>query len=273
MNLQRIKTWLLNLLGETPTAYLQALRFVMIARSDALRDPETALLSHFLKENDLALDIGANGANWTYYLQQAVGKKGRVFAFEADPYYARATALAIRWMGLKGTTLFSFGLSDQNEQVALRIKDASGERMSGLSHIDKTNQAPNEAVQSIQLKVLDEMIAEYPALSETKLIKCDVEGYEFFVLRGAKILLQTAQPILIFEIGNFEMQGYTKADLNLFLKDLHYDIFALTAAQKLIEVPESLVHPEAMSVNRIAIPEKQVNLLDPALFMRFGPNA
>ena len=246
--------------------YLQALRFVMIARSEALRDPETALLPDLLETNDVALDVGANGGNWTYYLQQAVGKNGQVLAFEADPYYARATELAIRWTGLKGTTLFPFGLSDQHETVNLRIKDVKGKRMSGLSHIDKSSPTSAGGVQRIQLRVLDEMMTEYPALKQTKLIKCDVEGYELFVLRGAKKLLQMAQPTLIFEIGNFEAQQYSESDLGLFLKDLGYQIFTLTTTQKLVPVSDNLTHPAAIGVNRVALTPTQINHLHPTLF-------
>ncbi|MEZ5301318.1 MAG: hypothetical protein R3F11_11795 [Verrucomicrobiales bacterium] len=52
-----------------------------------------------------------NGADWTQQMHKRVAPKGKVHAFEADPYYAKATGMAIKLMRMDGVTLFPFGLS------------------------------------------------------------------------------------------------------------------------------------------------------------------
>jgi hypothetical protein len=62
------------------------------------------------------------------------------------------------------------------------------------------------------------------------LIKIDVEGGEFAVLKGAEKLLKRAQPILIFEcgMGASEYYGTTPEALFDYLNQLGYGIFLLS---------------------------------------------
>jgi len=87
---------LIAIIGNKALAYIQALRFIYLLKTDKSPDPEVQLLPNLLRRGDTAIDVGANGANWTYHLYQSIGKKGEIFAFEADPYYALATELTIK---------------------------------------------------------------------------------------------------------------------------------------------------------------------------------
>ncbi len=261
MNNQDIKTTLINVIGETPTAYIQALRFVYILLAKQKADPETALLSAFLHKGDTAIDVGANGADWTTHLHRAVGDNGAVFAFEADPYYALATGIAVKLMGLKGVRLFPFGLSDSNEEVTLRVTDADGSRLAGLSHIEKGGVKNGRGLKTIQLKPLDSLVREFPALASAGVIKCDVEGYELFVFRGAVEILKQARPVVILEIGNFEEQGYTAKDVVEFFDTRDYRMYAMTAPNTLALTNAALEHAGAISVNRIMIPKEKIDAL------------
>ncbi len=265
MNNQDIKTTLINVIGEKPTAYIQALRFVYIQYAKQKADPETALLSAFLCKGDTAVDVGANGADWTTHLHRAVGGNGTVYAFEADPYYALATGIAVKLMGLKGVRLFPFGLSDSNEEVTLRVTDADGSRLAGLSHIEKGGEKNGRGLKTIHLKPLDSLVREFPALATAKVIKCDVEGYELFVFRGAVEILSQARPVVILEIGNFEEQGYTAQDVYEFFDARNYIAYAMTAANTLGRTNAALEHAGAISVNRILVPKEKVDALRKAI--------
>jgi len=233
-------------------AWLHGRRFVRLVHK-LKQDPETAILNKLLKPGDVVIDVGANGANWTYFLSRAVGPEGRVLAFEADPYYARATGWAIRHMRLRNTTLFPFGLSDRMETVYLRTIGDTGARLSGTSSVDREDGAEARGT-PVQLVTLDSLIKERPELAEARLIKCDVEGYEWFVLKGTQKILKKARPVLIFEMGWYEAQGYLPEDLCGWLKDRHYEIFALARNGLLVTVDTGLRHPDAATVNRVALP-------------------
>jgi FkbM family methyltransferase len=251
---ERIKRLLLAVLGERGTAWMQAIRFVYLIRNERFRDPEVDLLPRFLKRGGVAIDVGANGANWTYYLHEAVAPDGWVFAFEADPYYALATQHALRLLRLHRARLFPFGLSERRERAALRVRDPGGARASGLSYVDKAAVPGSPDTETISLESLDALADDHPDLGQVMLIKCDTEGYEWFVFRGAERLLQQARPVILLEVGHFERQNYTATELCTWFAERGYAGFALTAGGRLVRTDPDLHHGDAITVNRFMLP-------------------
>jgi FkbM family methyltransferase len=258
LNKQKVKSLLIQTLGETPVAFIQAVRFVYLLHNHSCKDPEIKLLKRFLKEGDVAVDIGANGADWTYELHKCVGKKGQVYAFEADPYYARATALAVRIMRMEGVKLFSFGLSDSEESAVLCVTDMKGLRVSGLGYIDRNAKGG----ETVHLRKLDSLIQELPRLLETALIKCDVEGYELFVFKGAEEVLKKARPFIILEVGDYERQGYSACDVFNFFEKREYLSLAMVNDADLAPTGPMLDQDRAIGVNRVLVPREKKEAID-----------
>jgi FkbM family methyltransferase len=259
MNTQLIKTRLIETIGEKPTAFLQALRFVYLIKTKSKMDPEISLLPKLLKKGDTTIDVGANGADWTYWLHINVGSSGMVYAFEAEPYYATATDLAIKLLRLKGVRLFPYGLSDAEGEVALRVTDPKGLRLTGESHIDRNSSGENFGVKRVKVKPLDSFIDDLPGLARTKLIKCDVEGYELFVFRGAVEVLDSSRPFVILETGNYEMQGYSGKDIFDFFHRREYVPFSMIGDNALARTNTAMGHEKAISVNRVLVPEERLS--------------
>ncbi len=258
MNTQQIKTRLIKTIGERPTAFLQALRFIYLLYIKQRTDPEIALLPKLLNEGDTAIDVGANGANWTYWLHENVGRTGSVYAFEADPYYAIATDLAIKLLRLRGVRLFPYGLSNVEEKVVLLVHDSKGLRLTGKSHIDRNANECGVGAKSVRLRRLDALLDDLPKLATTKLIKCDVEGYELFVFRGAVEIIERSRPFIILETGNFEIQGYSSRDVYDFFDSREYVSLAMVGDNTLAKTDAAMEHREAISVNRVLIPKEQL---------------
>ena len=262
MNTQLIKTCLVRALGSKFTAYLQAFRFVFLILKGRNPDPEFKLMPRFLKKGDIAVDVGANGANWTYVLHSCVGKGGFVYAFEADPYYAMATDIAIKVMRLKGAHLFPFGLSDKNEECALRVSNEDGLRYSGLGYVDREADKNDKGTELVKLVTLDSMTQKYPQILKTALIKCDVEGFELYVFKGASEVLTKARPVVILEAGNYDTQGYSAKDLYDFFESRNYLSFAMIGNAMIAETNSSLDSDKTISVNRILIPLEKIGTVN-----------
>jgi len=262
INTSKIKTILIRVLGESITSYIQSIRFVYLVRKQQNHDSELDYIQHFLKNGDVAIDVGANGADWTEALHRHVGKDGRVFAFEADPYYAKATNLAIKFMRLKNVTFFGFGLSDKDGGSYLKIYDSKNQRISGTGYVNHNADCGDPVFVPIILKRLDSLVDTCPELLKASLMKLDVEGHELNILKGANILLQKARPILILEVGNYEKHGYSSSDLHDFLVERNYCAFAVINNERLEVTDRMLNHKKAKSVNRIIIPKEKVKYFD-----------
>ncbi len=240
-------------------AFIQALRFIKLLYTKKSIEPEILLLPKFLRRGDTTIDVGANGADWTYWLHRNVGKTGLVYAFEADSYYAVATDLAIKLLRLKGVQLFPYGLSDVEEEVALRVTDPAGLRLTGTSQIDRNADANNVGVKRVKVKRLDSLMEDFPRLVETKLIKCDVEGYELFVFRGAMRIIERSRPFVILEIGHYDTEGYSGRDVYNFFDSREYISLAMIGDNTLARTNPAMEHEKAISVNRVMVPKERLS--------------
>jgi FkbM family methyltransferase len=224
-------------------------------------DPETALLSRFLKPGDVGVDIGANGANWTLAIGNAVKPGGRVFAFEADPYYAKVTEHTLRILLRRDVTLLPYGLSERDEVVRFRVLDEHGRRLSGRSGVAPVNHSSGLGLRDVHLRRLDDLISEYPQLRKCRFIKCDVEGYELFVFRGAVAILQCSRPAVVLEAGDFSPFGYDAGTLYEFFKNLDYVALGFNPNGRLVKTDSKLWFIDPVSVNRVLLPVEQLNLV------------
>ena len=260
MELQKIKTKMIKYLGEDKASYIQGLRFYYLIKiKKKKKDQEVLLAQKLLKEGDVAIDIGANGADWTSMISRFVGKSGKVFAFEADPYYAKSTKHTIKLLGLQNISFFSIGLSNKNERLPLQILDDQGNRLTGKSNLSKTNKKTD--LPFVTLKPLDEIAKEYSLINKVKFIKCDVEGFELFVFQGAKNLLKTARPTVVLEFGSFDQYGYSKKDLYNFFVTKDYSFFIMDDMKKLKKIEESNINDKHENVNRIFVPNEKIGLI------------
>lgn len=97
---------------------------------------------------------------------------------------------------------------------------------SGLQRRKYKIKNPDIEVLSIQQRTLDSCIPENLHIN---LIKIDVEGGEYDVLRGAQRIIRESNPLILFECGMGASEYYgTKPEMVYNLLDTHsYQIFAL----------------------------------------------
>jgi FkbM family methyltransferase len=257
MKSQKLKQLLRYVLGDGIAGWIHALRLARFAERAAITckdglEPELGLIPSILQPGDIAVDVGANGADWTLALSRAVGTHGKVFAFEADPYYAAVTEKVISLLRLQNVKFFPFGLSDKAETAFMRVMDSSGHRVSGTSFIDRSALATSDddSLNQVKLKRLDDLSEDFPDLLRTRILKCDVEGFEMMVFRGAMKVLETARPIVVAEVG----ESNADDDLFRFFKCLNYSSFVLVSPGHVRPSEKAGRIPEGSRPNRIMIP-------------------
>jgi FkbM family methyltransferase len=144
------------------------------------------------------VDVGASDGVFAERLARLVGLDGRVHAFEANPEDAKILdELRSR---CPNVSVHIVGLSDHESTANLHIPVIEGRRHLGRASVAvpaSREHMPHDSV-AITLQRLDDVLAD--ERGAVTFIKCDVEGHEDAVLRGADATLRASHPVLLLEI-------------------------------------------------------------------------
>lgn len=157
-------------------------------------------LQRCLRPGMIFYDIGANIGFFSLLAARIVGSKGKVVAFEADPEIAarlreHVARNAVGWITVEEKAVWS-----EPKTVFFARTDPATSPDRGLGHV-----VSSSAGDTIQVSA--ESLDDYTRTqSAPEFLKCDVEGAEVEVFRGAHRLLKEKRPGIICEMHSEENQ-------------------------------------------------------------------
>ena len=186
-------------------------------------EPEaTSVLRRLLRSDDVVVDVGAN-FGWYTTLFAQLAPEGKIHAFEPvpDTYGRLLENLALNEMSGRITA------------VQAAVSDAPGtcqiftfEKGSGYASLSSLGEKSYRAIEVPKIS-LDRYLAEN-SIARVDFLKCDTEGSELMVLKGARALLESAgAPMIFIELNDatFSAFGYVKEDIRRTLCGHGYDRF------------------------------------------------
>jgi len=172
----------------------------------------------FLLEADLAggtlVDIGANKGVFCYYMSRAAGPSGTVYAFEAQPELGPHLEAVRETFGLENLRIVNKGLSSAPGTMTMRRNKVG----SGTASFHYQGAGNPESIE-IPVTTLDDYLGGVGG-PPVRFVKCDVEGHELEVFRGAVQTLRRDAPALLFECHHAQAEDGRLFD---FLTGLGYD--------------------------------------------------
>ncbi|MEE2712803.1 MAG: FkbM family methyltransferase [Planctomycetota bacterium] len=159
-----------------------------------LERQEIRVLLNHLRPGDTAIDVGAHKGGYTYWMRSRVGKRGRVIAFEPQPVLAQRLQRLINTSGFKNVTVESQGVSSTSDTLTLRVP---GTRTSPGASFESGVVQGGQSI-AIPVTPLDDYAAAH-GITQLRMIKCDAEGHELEVFKGAEGVLTRLRPLLLFE--------------------------------------------------------------------------
>ena len=178
-------------------------------------EPEVqAALRKYLRAGMTVFDIGANIGFFSLLAARLVGATGRVTAFEADPEIVeRLRENVVRNQGAP-ISIEAKAVWSSSSPVFFARADAKVSPDRGLGHV-MDNDAERLAPGTIRVEAVS--VDEYVRKSgPPDFIKCDVEGAEVEVFRGAEKLLNERSPLILCEMhGEENRQTLLKVFANL----------------------------------------------------------
>jgi FkbM family methyltransferase len=172
-----------------------------------------------LRPGDAAVDVGAFNGGYAYWMRSAVGDGGTVLAFEPQPEAAAQLRRYVSAFAWTNVTVVECAMSVQPGERTLLVP---GEGPSPGASLVGASLPPRPRGYTVRVDTLDLALAAHAPASRVRLLKCDVEGHELEVFRGAERMLREHRPSILFECEARHLRGVTMHDVFAHLADLGY---------------------------------------------------
>ncbi|HEV8716575.1 MAG TPA: FkbM family methyltransferase [Candidatus Binatia bacterium] len=161
---------------------------------------ETAVVKSVVRQGDSVIDCGASIGYYTALFARCTGPIGRVIAFEPAQATCEKLKVTVRRLGLEAVDVNQLAVSDRVEWcefvLSLNGREAqqSFEEWRGVAGVT--------ARVMVEATTLDQTFDERALYDVVSFVKCDVEGAEGKVVKGARKVLGSAhRPIFMVEVN------------------------------------------------------------------------
>lgn len=160
-----------------------------------LPEKELLVLYYLLKDNHVAVDVGANNGAYCYFFKE-IKKAKTVFAFEPLPNLFKKLTI---WF--KNIELFNLALSNKKEVAKIHIPIIDDKLYESRAKLDDLKEVNETGFKEIEINIdtLDHIL-EPKKITQLDIIKIDIEGHELKAIEGAVKSINTFKPYLLVEI-------------------------------------------------------------------------
>jgi FkbM family methyltransferase len=167
--------------------YYRAWRYRLKVEPDEIR-----YVIDSLRPGDCAVDIGAHRGGYLYWMQKQVGPSGRVIGFEPQAELTAYLKALKERLGFEHVTIEQMAVSDAPGEAVLHVPP--GGPACGATLEEGLVKGEDDA-RKVTVCTLDDYLKDL----KPRLIKCDAEGHELRIFKGAERILREARPRLVFE--------------------------------------------------------------------------
>lgn len=217
---------------------------------------EQEWIKSFLKPGMVFYDVGANIGFYTFIAAKAVGSKGKVYALEPalKTFNQLKDNIKVNSDLANHITAVQIAASNKNEEQEIYVSTGDLAAWNSLAKPDGDSDFTPEKIQS---KKLSELVKENN-WDAPDFIKIDVEGWEAFVIEGAKAIIETYKPVMLIEFTKEHLArtGSTYSSLKNQLTELGYDLFEYNPRKKSINIITSwdFDHKNVIAINKNGSP-------------------
>lgn len=211
-----IKPILFKLLGKRGYKWAQFYGKKKDITHRLVEEIEMELLPQLVGKDDEVMDIGANYAYYTERLSK-LAPQGKVYAFEPIPFTHDVAAMLVKSFKLKNVSLFQKGVGQKTETLRFSVpKMEFGSISAGQAHvagrnndmIKGSNYFVSDKNEEFDCEVVDIDSFLLPKLKKLTFVKIDIEGAEYFALKGMEQTLRQFKPVILIEIVPLFLESF-----------------------------------------------------------------
>ncbi len=208
---------------------------------------EMCFVLHFLQEDDLFVDVGANVGCFTLLASGA--KRAKTIAIEPIPQ---------NFKYLRNNLIIN-GLEDKVEALNIGLSDKKGflnftQNNSQNNHVANENDTDTIKV---EVKTLDNVLKGKQPI----LLKIDVEGFEKAVIDGSiHTLKQKSLEVIIIElVGLGERYSFNESDIQTILSAHGFNKYEYNPFKRELIATKNLGHHNTIYIRNISFVKKRVS--------------
>ena len=201
--------------------------------TNSFENHQVTAFQRIIKPGMIVVDAGANIGLYSLIASKIAGLKGKVFSFEPSKETFKRLENNIKLNNFHNITAVNEGLGDKpNEKLILRQDSGYGD---AERYLFSSNEAPDIELENIALKNEEEIIIDtvdsnlYKRdVKKIDFLKIDTEGFEYYILKGAKqVLRNSPEIVMLMECTPFGTARANSSQKEVFkiLKDNNLNIF------------------------------------------------
>lgn len=175
-----------------------------VKRFSEFYEPEMALIPGILHNPQVIIDIGANYGPYSFFLSK-IYPNSKIFAFEPATRSYNIFKRIIKRFNLTNVIPIKKGLGvkEEKKEIVMPLQYTI------LAYISdkKIPKKKEDQTEQIEIATLDNFVKRNK-IKKIDFIKCDVEGFELNVFKGAKNVLKKHRPIVFVEIEERHTKKY-----------------------------------------------------------------
>lgn len=153
---------------------------------------------NLVEKGDTVIDLGANLGYYSNLLQQWIGPTGKLYAVE--PVIPFNEILQWRLKDKKHVNILPYALGTEEKEITLVIPKNLSYLSTGLPNVYDSNTHGNLDEYGFKFNAQMKKGSElFKDLDRLDFLKCDIEGYEEYVLPEMKPVLEKHKPIIQVE--------------------------------------------------------------------------
>lgn len=224
-----------------PRSIDQMTSYVLLEQEDWFED-EIRFVRRWLRPGMRAVDVGAAFGVYSVAMARAVGKGGRVWAFEPTAATAEYLQRSLALNACSSVELAQMAVSDSGGTICFTVGEQSE-----LNAVGRTGLAGAKTVE-VASTTLDLAAAERD-WRDVAFVKLDVERHESEVIRGGAEFLKTSSPLVMLEVKRDD-----RIDMEVLeaLIALGYGLYRLAPGPLMLVPLDQLEPPDPYLLNLLA---------------------
>lgn len=246
-----LKPILFKLLGKRGYKWAQFYAKKKDITNRLVEEKEMELLPGLVGQSDEVLDIGANYAYYSERLSKLI-PGGKVYAFEPIPFTYDVASMLVKNLKLKNVELYKKGVGQRTETMRFSVpKMEYGSLSAGQAHMANRNNEMvkgseyfiSDKTEEFDCEVVDIDSFLLPKLTKLTFVKVDIEGAEYFALKGMEKTLEKFKPAILIEIVPVFLKSFSieTGFFQQYLENtLGYKIYIYNPGSKKLEATSSI---------------------------------